>query len=676
MSKQNFAENISLFDDETTEDVQLIAPTISKLDVVKAEFLEVQTLTWEELFTGFDKLYAIVYSSSVDFICKLLKKFETAEIIFGCEGVMSYSLAEIMAFQAKTLEKIKEDFSENKIDLITRIENNSLKMFVARKFLSHEKIYLLESNDGNKRVIMGSANMSNSAFSGRQRENISYIDGKRAFDWYHNIFEDLKEDSTDDISAKSIPVSDNFENLDLESIPIAQTVILKKGTIIEQQFNQSIIDEKIKFALDVKNLTGKFKPLVPKADKSGVLKILPETLKQIRKRFIDIKVQERELRREYPQLIINVETKTVELNGFAVNLNPNGEEITRDVNLFLDYMNGFEKFHGDTKFAQARYFEFANWFFVSPFMAVMRYTATQNNQNLLPYPVFGLLYGQSKAGKTSFLETLLKMMIGQKTKMQAGEFTRSSIEGLKRTVKGAPIIADDLTPDRFRAHAVETIKNEDFGLSENLLNYPAVVISANEDVKAVAPEIVRRTIMCRVQIGQKNTEIMQSNIVRRVQKDIGTAFYHEYMRRMLDEAQDMIEELKSDDKNSVPPDILCVSSKIINAIIKQYSRDENLPEYVRELTLDDYFSEKVTGAGVIKTIKSAWTVNKKAFVINKKLGQLSYNAAEVWEAERIMKELPEDLEAYKSREWVVMNLDKAAEFFGMDFRKKFWERIL
>ena len=50
---------------------------------VKAGFIEAQTLSLEELFEGFNKLYAITYSSSMDFICKLLKKFDYAEIIFG-----------------------------------------------------------------------------------------------------------------------------------------------------------------------------------------------------------------------------------------------------------------------------------------------------------------------------------------------------------------------------------------------------------------------------------------------------------------------------------------------------------------------------------------------------------------------------------------------------------------
>ena len=53
MNIQNATENISLFDDEISENAQLATSVTPKLDVVKAEFQEVQTLTWEELFFGF-----------------------------------------------------------------------------------------------------------------------------------------------------------------------------------------------------------------------------------------------------------------------------------------------------------------------------------------------------------------------------------------------------------------------------------------------------------------------------------------------------------------------------------------------------------------------------------------------------------------------------------------------
>ena len=370
--------------------------------------------------------------------------------------------------------------------------------------------------------------------------------------------------------------------------------------------------------------------------------------------------------------MVDVDSGTVSLNGKSIDLNPAESEIRTDVALFLKYMAGYEKFHGDVVGVQHRYFEFANWFFCTPFMASMRDMAVRYNQNLLPYPVFGLVYGQSKAGKTSFLETLLKMMIGQKTKISAPDFTRSSIEKLKCTVEGAPIIVDDLTNTRFNQHAIETIKNDDFGVTSHLLHYPAVVISANEDVKAVAPEVIRRTVICRVQAGLTNTEVMKSSIVRTVQREIGTAFYREYLRRMLDIVPDLLEEMKSDESESAP-DILKASSHVIVSIFNEFTEGE-VPKYIRHLDLDDYFSEKVTGSYAIKTIRNAWRISKKSFEISVRANELRYNAGQTWEADRILKELPETLEAHKSREWIVMNLDEAKEFFGVEFKNSwfFW----
>lgn len=330
-------------------------------------------------------------------------------------------------------------------------------------------------------------------------------------------------------------------------------------------------------------------------------------------------------------------------------------------------------FHGDYENMQKHYFEFANWFFCSPFMGTMRDTANRYNQQILPYPVFGLIYGQSKAGKTTFLETLLKMMIGQKTKIAASEFTRKTIDGLRYEVKGAPIIVDDLTSTRFNAHAVETIKNDIYGFSDHNTNYPAVVISANEDVKAVAQEIIRRTVICNVRAGLTNTEVMKSNVVRKVQKNIGTAFYREYLRRMLDMLPELIESMKDDDSES-SPDILKLSSEIICDIFEQYSSD-TLPTYIHRLSLQDYFGEKVTGSNVINTIRTAWNTSKNQFVIDKKNNKLRYNAGQTYDADRIVKELPEMLIPRKSREWVVMNLDEAREFFDIDFKMTLFDKL-
>ena len=94
---------------------------------------------------------------------------------------MDYSMQSVMAYQCKLIERMRNKAYKK---LAERVENGTLHLFVARDILSHEKIYLLSAKDGRKRVIMGSANMSAAAFEGRQRENICYMDGDEAFDWY------------------------------------------------------------------------------------------------------------------------------------------------------------------------------------------------------------------------------------------------------------------------------------------------------------------------------------------------------------------------------------------------------------------------------------------------------------------------------------------------------------
>ncbi len=663
---KNIAEQDSLFNESlfSLADSTSDSSTNNGLEVVKMSYCGAETMSWQELFSGYDSLYAITFSSGVNFVYKLLDMFETAEIIFGCEHVLSYSLQEIIAYQDTLIKRLRENLSKSKLNLLERIDAKEISFFVSRQKMSHEKIYLLSSKDGKKRVIMGSANLSYNAFGGRQRENICYIDGEDAYDWYFDKFEELKSSSCDSISKKAINIADAVDNL--SDLPISQTVKINKAMVIEAD---KTVSEEVQFVLDTSKLSQKISPLVPLPEKkTGKIRISPDILVKVQRKLTDEKIKEKELRSEYPQLVVDSINNKVTLNDKHINLTPDATEIKHDVDLFIKYMDGYNRFHGDYKGMQLRYFEFANWFFCSPFMAIMRDSAARFEQNRLPYPVFGLVYGQSKAGKTSFLETLLKMMIGQKPKISAPDFTRSSIEGLKRTVQGAPIIVDDLTNIRFNQHAIETIKNDDFGVSDHLTNYSAVVISANEDVKAVMPEVIRRTVICRVEAGLTNTEVMQSNVVRSVQQKIGTAFYREYLRRMLDIIPDLIEVLK-DEESDRAPDILKYSSEVIVDIINEYA--DALPDYIRPLSLDNYFSEQVTGKHAIKAIKDAWKTNKKAFIINKKTNELCYDAGAPYEAGYIMKELPETLEARKTNSKIVMKLDEAEKFFEIKFKKSF-----
>ena len=94
-----------------------------------------------------------------------------------------------------------------------------------------------------------------------------------------------------------------------------------------------------------------------------------------------------------------------------------------------------------------------------------------------------------------------------------------------------------------------------------------------------------------------------------------------------------------------------------------------LPGYVRIISLRDLFDERITGATAIKKIKTAWKTNKSIFKVDARQNTLSYDAGIWHEADKIVKELPEDIEAFKSGNWIVMRLDFASRFFGIEFKK-------
>lgn len=136
---------------------------------------------------------------------------------------------------------------------------------------------------------------------------------------------------------------------------------------------------------------------------------------------------------------------------------------------------------------------------------------------------------------------------------------------------------------------------------------------------------------------------------------------------------DLQEEMKDESSESAP-DILANSSRVLLEIFDEFTEIE-LPPYIRPLTLDDYFSEKVTGSYAIKTIRNAWKTSQASFDLSERTNELRYNAGATYEADRILKELPETLDAHKSRDWIIMDLDMAREFFGIPFKKSWLGRF-
>lgn len=638
-----------------------------KLSVVEAIFKNVKKMDWEELFNGYDELYAITYSSGIDFISRVLPNFKYAEIIFGYEGVVDSDVAMMMSIQFSQLKFICKHKSAK--NLAERLENDTLKLLVSREIKSHEKIYVLKAYDRRVRVITGSANLSYSAFNGVQRENITYMDNEEAFEYYFNQFEEFKKECADNVEYKAmkkvIANPDDIVDEVFDVVPIAGTVMSQKAVVLEETPDADYI-----IAADAKNISKDIKPLLPQKDRKGKVVISVESISKAKRKYKQICDNKKEERKSFPKLHIDVEHKCMKFNEKECNLNPNMEDVKSDLQLFIDYMNGFNVFSGDVSKNQRTYFQFTAWYLASPFMPYLRYMAYCHGQDIKQFPVFAVLYGESNGGKTAFTKLLTKMMCGKQIPVnKSGDFTSTTIDGLKQSCEGIPIVIDDLDKTHYREHISKIVKYDEWGIKEQLLNYPSVAVTTNE-LSSIKSDISKRVFVCHIDSClDKDKARANYKMINSCIKEMKTAFYNEYVRRMINRIDYMVDKMQGNDDTYLP-DIFTESSNIIIQIASEILGD-NLPEYMYPCEFNEYFGNKAVGRNAISKIQRAWNFEREAFKIHKRKNLLEYKVPDnsnPYVLEYIRQELPPSLNAQITARTLTMDLDAAKEFFEVDFK--------
>ena len=664
----NTVQEISFFDAiEESEAAQ-------KLEVVNASFNGVVSMNWEDLFKGYDEIYAITYSSSIDFISRVLPNFKYAEIIFGFEAILEDSIAMIMSIQFSQLKFLANHKSANM--LAKRLENETLKLMVSRETKSHEKIYVLKADNGRVRVITGSANFSYSAFNGIQRENITYMDNIEAYDYYRGLFEQFKDKCADNVVHSSITRimadPDAAQDKLMELVPIVETVKVKKAIILEETTNPEYL-----IAADASDISKDIKPIMPKADKHGKIVLSPTDMSKAKRKYQEFRDTKIEERKKMPQLHIDVERKIVTFNDKVCNLNPQKEKVQADLQHFFEYMEGFDSFSGDVEKNRRTYFLFAVWYLASPFMPYLRFIAHNNGQDKMQFPVYAILYGESNGGKTGFTSLLTKMMCGRIIPVnKSGDFTTTTIDCLKQLCEGIPIVIDDLTKTQYSNHISNIVKCDEWGLKEKLIFYPSIAITTNE-IPSITGDISKRAFVCHIDscLDKEKNRAKYKKVTSCINA-MTNSFYCEYIRRMMKRIDNMVNEMQGTDENYLP-DIFAESSATIIEIAREYYGD-NLPSYVFECDYNDYFGNKAVGRNAIQKIRKEWQYNRDAFTINKKRDLLEYRILEngsMHYLKYIRQELPPSLNAEMTSRTLTMSLGAAKDFFGIDFKKSIFDSI-
>lgn len=670
-------------DGQTDKPFKLVANNTTKakasistqaLSVVKAIYADTVETNWEELFDGFDRLYAITFSSGIEFVNKVINKFSYAEVVFGCEKIIATDIAAIMSVQIDSVQRLAKSKSAG--NLANRLDDGSLQLYVSRDTKSHEKIFILESADHKRvRVITGSANMSASAFCGIQRENIVCFDDEAAFAHYKVLFETFKETCSDNVSYKAVVSTMNQEDYlkeNIKEVPVFQSIEKQKLIFLEQAQPEDEVEYEI--VADVKKMQELVKPIIPKMPvQANRIVVAAEPMRVFTKRYTEVRRVAAEAVKQLPKLHIDYDAGTMTFNDEDIDLNPNLSEVAKNIKSIQKFFSGMDYFYGDVEQAKKDYFKYMTWYLATPFMAYLRYFASRNNYDTKLFPMYGVIYGDSNGGKTTFIKFLVKLMCGETVKMNTTEdFTATRIDGLKRVCEGLPLNIDDLAKTQFQNHSERVIKNDEWGISDRLVNYPAVSITSNK-ITSLTKDLSKRAIICRIgakidnERGAKNSKRVNESM-----SELTTAFYGEYVRRMLVCIDEMTTEMRENaNGKEYFPDIFHASSSVIADIFEACGID--LPDYVRILYYNDYMGDESIGRAAIEKIELAWQADPSKFRVDKKQNRLiySYPPDGPWyELKYIADELPNSLEAEISGgNQLIMNYEQAQELFGIKFRR-------
>nr|MBA3617440.1 hypothetical protein [Rubrobacteraceae bacterium] len=141
-----------------------------KLGIVRARFEGFEKSSFEDLISGYCSLKVLTYSSSIPIINRAADEMELLEVVFGRADILG-EMASYLHYQ-ELLIKDLISVTRGKDHIKEKIDSGAIKLLVVQEIVSHEKLFLLEG-EHHTRVITGSANFSDRAFSGAQNE--SYV---------------------------------------------------------------------------------------------------------------------------------------------------------------------------------------------------------------------------------------------------------------------------------------------------------------------------------------------------------------------------------------------------------------------------------------------------------------------------------------------------------------------
>ena len=549
------------------------------LRVVHARFQSATKFDWD-LFSGFTSLKVLTYSASADAIVRMLDNFDFDEFecIFGYEGTL-HNIRTILAFQktviGDTRAAIMDLPDKRHLHILEKVHEGKAAFRVLRNYVAHAKLYLLSGEDGRRRVIVGSANLSERAFSGRQPETlVVFDDSADAWQHYSNMYQEIRDAASDSVD---IPE----EKITRAEIDIADTPVMDTDAstlVIEPPpQDQTRLPVQIQKVERVASSLGPSLSAVVLPTRNGRQSITPD----VRRQIAQVKLVKSVKDVEATYFHIDRVNQKATLSGKPFPLTYKDESVRNDAELLVNYFENYASFEGDVPRHQRDFFILTSWFYFSPLMSDLRSLALIEDSDIIRYPQFCVVFGKSNCGKTTLIDTLMMSMFNRVQTIEKRQFTTAKLCGLQATYRRFPVVFDDISKTAFNAHGKDTIKDE---LQPYTDEFPCFTISMNNDSHSFPDEVVKRSLMIYT-----TTALPQYDEVRR-QQLFGEI---QAMRRKLTGdlyKRYLVEVMEALEADALPEDWLALSSEVLSGIIGKALGEK--PSWCRQITWHDYASKR------------------------------------------------------------------------------------
>ena len=552
------------------------------LRVVRASFTGEEKFDWD-LFQGYEQLRVLTYSASVNAIVRMLGQysFDSFECVFGCETTLR-EIKTILAFQqvvvGDTRAAIISLNDERHLRILGQVHIGRAHFRVLRKSIAHAKLYLLSGPGDRNRVIVGSANLSERAFSGKQPETlVVFDDDKAAWEHYNRMFDTIRNEASDEIPLPQEKITNaEIEVLDTPIMSdISGTLVIEAPVPEESHATAPVQVERIEKVAAV--LGPRISAAVPPM-RNGRQTITQEVKREIARIRLVKSAEETDSR----NLSIDRITRSAILSGQRFPMEWDDSLVNRDAELLLGYFRNFEEaFEGNVPVLQRDYFTLMSWLYFSPFICDMRSLALLQDSDVIRFPTFAIVFGKSNCGKTSLVDTLMTSMFGFAHTVDKGSFTKAQLRGLQHGYKRFPVVFDDIGRRAFVTHGRDTIKDE---LQPEVSEYPGFILSMNAEPQSFPDEVVKRSLMIYTTTAlPAHDEELRQRLQGRIQEMRRGLTGHLY-KRYLSEVMDHL------DDERLPDDWLSLSSGVLSSILSQST--ESSPEWCRRVTWLGYAEKR------------------------------------------------------------------------------------